>query len=282
MSEWPTKDVRGVTLKADPAREPIFEVVDTDAEMEEYDDFSDVSRRERLHRHMNNECVAMEIAAQAVADYPEAPWGLRMKLARQAADESRHVAVLYRRLKELDGRKGEFPVANFEWGVTMMVDDLPGRLAIENRTFEAGLIDILGQLRTKWRKEGDDRTADSLEGILADEITHVRFANRWIKRLTEEDPRVLLNVAKAIYFLRQVSERLDPKEGEVNRVGMVFSEERVQAPAVDVHGRLEAGFTEDEVLVVLEQAGFRSILPSGDRQKLETLKAAAREREAES
>jgi len=63
-----TKDVRGVTLAADPAREPCFDVVHTDAEMVEYHDFSDESRRERLHRHMNNECVAMEIAAQSVAD----------------------------------------------------------------------------------------------------------------------------------------------------------------------------------------------------------------------
>lgn len=266
-----TKSVRGVTLRADPAREECFDVVHTDAEMVEYDDFSDVSRKERLHRHMNNECVALEIAAQSVADFPEAPWDLRMKLARQAADESRHVEVLYRRLKELGGRKGEFPIANFEWGVTLMVDDLPGRLAIENRTFEAGLIDILGTLRTKWRKAGDHRTADSLEGILADEITHVRFANRWIRRLTEENPRVLLDVAKAIYFLREVSAALDPKEGETNVVGTVFTEERVQAPAVDIHGRIEAGFTEDEVYEVLKQAGFRSILPSGDRQKLSKL-----------
>lgn len=271
--KWKTKNVRGVTLAADPAREPCFEVVNTDAEMEEYSDFSDVSRRERLHRHMNNECVAMEIAAQSCADFPDAPWDLRMKLARQAADESRHVAVLYRRIKELGGHKGEFPVANFEWGVTLMVDDLPGRLAIENRTFEAGLIDILGTLRTKWREAGDERTADSLEGILADEITHVRFANRWIRKLTEEDPRVLLDVAKAIYFLRQVNEVMDPKVGETNAVGMVFDAERVQAPAVDVHGRIEAGFTEDEVYEVLLQAGFRSILPSGDRQRLTTLAA---------
>lgn len=266
-----TKSVRGVTLRSDPAREECFDVVNTDAEMQEYDDFSDISRRERLHRHMNNECVALEIAAQSLADFPEAPWPLRMKMARQAADEARHVAVLHRRLIELDGRKGEFPVANFEWAVTLMVDDLPGRLAIENRTFEAGLIDILGTLRTKWREAGDHRTADSLEGILADEITHVRFANRWIRRLTEANPRVLLDVARAIYFLRQVNEALDPQVGETSASGMVFTEERVQAPAVDIHARLEAGFTEEEVYEVLEQAGFRSILPSGDRQRLSKL-----------
>jgi uncharacterized ferritin-like protein (DUF455 family) len=254
--------VRGVTLHGEPAREACFNVVSSDAEMAEWPDFSDQSRRERLHRHMNNECVAMEIASQAVADFTDAPWDLRMAIARQAADEARHVAILYRRLTELGGTKGEFPVANYEWGVTGMIDNLPGRLAIENRTFEAGLIDILGHLKTTWRAAGDDRTADALEAILADEITHVRFANRWIRRLTEQQPGVLLLVAQAIRFLRAVNSALAPEVGELNAVGLPITAEKLQPPAVDVAGRLEAGFTEEEVLEILKQAGFRSILPA--------------------
>lgn len=257
-----TKTVRGVTLHGDPVREPCFRVVGTDAEMVEWPDFSEDSRRERLHRHMNNECVAMEIASQALVDFTDAPWDLRMSLARQAADESRHVNILYTRLRELGGRKGEFPVSNFEWNVCGMVDNLPGRLAIENRTFEAGLIDILGQLRNTWRAAGDDRTADALEAILADEITHVRFANRWIKRLTEQQPRVLLQVASAIRYLRAVNAALAALPGEVNAAGVTITEKKLEAPAVYVDGRLEAGFTQEEVLEVLKQAGFRSILPS--------------------
>jgi len=256
-----TKTVRGVTLHGEPAREDCFHVVSTDAEMADWPDFSDQSRRERLHRHMNNECVALEIASQAVVDFPDAPWDLRMAIARQAADESRHVAILFRRLKELGGVKGEFPVSNFEWSVTGMIDNLPGRLAIENRTFEAGLIDILGHLKTTWRAAGDDRTADAIEAILADEITHVRFANRWIRRLTEQNPGILLQVAQSIRFLRGVTSALLPQPGEPNAVGVAYDQAKQQAPAVNVDGRLEAGFTEEEVLEVLKQAGFRSILP---------------------
>jgi uncharacterized ferritin-like protein (DUF455 family) len=257
-----TKVVRGVTLHADPAREACFNVVSTDAEMVDWPGFSDESRRERLHRHMNNECTAMEIASQAVADFPDTPWDLRMCIARQAADESRHVEILYRRLLELGGRKGEFPVSNYEWNVTGMIDNLPGRLAIENRTFEAGLIDILGQLKTTWREAGDGQTADALEAILADEITHVRFANRWIKKLTEIEPRILLKVAQAIRFLRAANKALAPTVGEQNAAGVAVTPEKLLPPAVDVNGRLEAGFTEEEVLEVLRQAGFRSIIPA--------------------
>jgi uncharacterized ferritin-like protein (DUF455 family) len=257
----PTKRVRGVVLRDDPAREPCFAVVHTDAEMHEWPDMSEIARKERLHRHMNNETGALEIAASCLVDFPETPWDLRMQIARQCADEARHARVLYRRLAELGGRKGEFPVCNYEWAVTGMLDNLPGRLAVENRTFEAGLIDLLGTLRNRWRAEGDYTTAEVLEGILADEITHVRYANRWIKRLTEEDPRVLLKVAMAVRYLARINTELAPRVGETNAVGITFTATKQLAPAVDVAGRLEAGFTQDEVYEVLRQAGFRSILP---------------------
>jgi uncharacterized ferritin-like protein (DUF455 family) len=255
------KLVRGVELHADPAREARFTVVNLDEEMVDWPDMSEQSRRERLHRHMNNECVAMEIAAQALVEFPDAPWELRLAMARQATDEARHVAVLRQRFLELGGTIGEFPVSNYEWTVTGMLDNLPGRLAVQNRTFEAGLIDLLGSLRNKWRAQGDHHTAELLEGILADEITHVRYANRWIKRLTVEQPRVLLQVARAVRYLRAVNTALAPREGDVNASGVARDATRQDAPAVFVEGRLEAEFTPEEVAEVLNQAGFRQIVP---------------------
>ena len=179
IADWPVKDVRGVTLAADPARDACFRIAHTDVEMQDWPGTSAESQRERLHRHMNNGLGAVEIAAQCLVDFPDTPWDLKMQLARQASDESRHAAVLYRRLRELGGYKGEFHIANFEWGVTTLIDSLPGRLAVQNRTFEAGLIDLLGSLRTLWLEAGDQYTASILDGIPADEIVHVRFANRW-------------------------------------------------------------------------------------------------------
>ena len=100
-----TRTVGGVTLCDGPEREACFTCVDHDRDMVEWPDMSELSRRERLHRHMNNECGAIEIAVQCLVDFPDAPWDLRMRLARQAADEARHTAVLYRRLREsLDQR----------------------------------------------------------------------------------------------------------------------------------------------------------------------------------
>jgi uncharacterized ferritin-like protein (DUF455 family) len=255
------KVVRGVTLREDPAREDCFDVVHHDTEMKNWPGVDGEAGREKLHRHMNNETGAIEIAAQCLADFPDAPWDLRMRLARQCADESRHSEVLLRRLRQMGGGKGEFPVANFEWGVTLMVDNLPGRLAIQNRTFEAGLIDILGTLRKVWRQSGDDTTADVLDGILADEITHVRFANQWIRRMTEENPVVLLQVAKAVRFLGDANAAMQVDEETVDAAGTKIQDGKLKVE-IDVEGRLEADFTEEEVMQVLKRAGFQSILPN--------------------
>ncbi len=257
-----TKTVRGVTLAADPAREPCFAVVHTDAEMVDWPGMSPEARREKLHRHMNNEIGALEIASRCLTDFPDAPWQLRLQLARQASDEARHARALYQRLLEIGGRKGEFPVANFEWGVTTLIGNLAGRLAVQNRTFEAGLIDLLGVLKTAWRGAGDDRTAEILDSILADEINHVRFANQWIREMARGNPATLMQVARAVRFLDETIASLAPAVGDTNAVGEVVTRERVLPPAVNVVDRLAADFTEAEVHAVLRQAGFRSLLPS--------------------
>ena len=118
-----------VQENSEPARDACFKVVRRDTELHEYEGSDDVARRELIHRHMSNEITSLAIAAQCLIDFPETPWPLRMELARQCWDESRHIAVLHRRLQELGGYKGEFPISAFEWCVTCAIDNLPGRLA---------------------------------------------------------------------------------------------------------------------------------------------------------
>jgi Protein of unknown function (DUF455) len=249
-------------LREPPARDECLKVVSRDADMHEFGDFSDVARREALHRHMTNEMTSVDMAAACVAEFPDAPWGLRMELARQAWDEARHVRVLHRRVKELGGFKGEFPVSTLEWDITCAVDNLVGRITIQNRTLEAGAMDVIGGLSLNYRKVGDDRTADMLDAINVDEIQHVRFANRWIKKLAQSDPRILMKMAAAIRFLTDANSKFQIKEGgEVNAVGVQLSSPENRIPAVNVDLRQAAEFSEDEIHEILRQAGFRSLVP---------------------
>ncbi|MGH6628660.1 MAG: DUF455 family protein [Burkholderiales bacterium] len=254
------KVVRGVILRRDPARETCFTVVQLHKDLHDYEDMSEVSRRQRLHRHMHNEMQTMEIAAQGLADFADAPWDLRLQLARQCWDESRHARILYRRLRELGGRKGEFPVMNYEWGVTQLLDSMPARLAVQNRTFEGGEMDLLRQQERMWRQAGDLETAALMDTLLADEVEHVRFANRWLKRMAQENPRTLLQVATGVQRLRQVTAGLAPHPGEINAVGVnltAFTHNDVMA---NVEDRRLAEFTEQEIAELLRQEGFGSLV----------------------
>jgi uncharacterized ferritin-like protein (DUF455 family) len=210
---------------------------------------------------MHNEMQNLEIASQFLCDFPDAPWELRLHVARQCWDETRHTRLIERQLLENGGRKGEFPVMNFEWGVVGMVDSAAGRLAVQNRTFEAGEMDLLRELVSKWKEAGDDATAAVMDGILADEVQHVRFANQWLKRMARENPRILLQVASAIRFMKHVTQSLMPKEGETNAVGVDMTTYKHMEVFANVEDRRLAEFTEDEIGEIIRQEGLGSIIP---------------------
>lgn len=251
-------DVNGIRLCTDPARESCFKVVWKGSEMAQFEDeLSPPAMREKLHRHMNNEIGSMEIASQTLADFPDAPWELRMQLARQVYDESRHVEGLYRRLRELGGYKGEFPIANFEWQVVNTRETIAERLAIENRTLEAGQMDLLGTLCNLWRAAGDERTATLLDAILVDEVSHVRYANRWIKKLAKEDGKVVLRIAMAMHFYGQACKAAF---GEKARTVQRTDGKKHTPITVNITDRREAEFSENEISAILMQYRMGSLV----------------------
>jgi uncharacterized ferritin-like protein (DUF455 family) len=254
------KTVRGATMRRDPAREPCFTVVQLHKDLHDYEGMSDVSRRQRLHRHMHNEMQTLEIVAQSLADFPDAPWELRLEMARQCWDETRHSAILYRRLQELGGRKGDFPIMNYEWGVTQMLDSLPARLAVQNRTFEGGEMDLLRQQHDMWSGADDAYTAALMDALLADEVQHVRYANRWLKRMARENPRILLQVAVGVQLLRKVTAALAPAPGEVNAVGVNLTAFVHNDVMANIDDRRLAEFTEEEIAELLRQEGLGSVV----------------------
>ena len=262
-----TTVIRGIPVRKGPAREACFRVVEentalearADPAVEPGKDMCDANRRNKLHTHMHNEMQSIEIAAQCLVDFPEAAWELRMELARQCWDESRHARLLYRRLRELGGRKVEFPVMHFEWSITCLQDSLAARLAIQNRTFEGGEIDILKVDAQMWRDGGDAVTADLIEGILSDELHHVRFANRWLKRLAKENPANLLKVVKGLAFMKRVLTAYSPVGPELNSAEARIQQTAMKSPT-NVEDRRLAEFSEQEIADLLRRDGFGELV----------------------
>lgn len=222
----------GVVLRASPAREPCFRVVEDQAQMAKFREGTIEHRREFLHGDVNEEVQSLEIAAQSLVDFPDAPWDIRLQLARQCSDEVRHARAFLQRLIELGGHKGEFPIINQEWGVVCMFDSLAGRLAVQNRLFEGGSLDVLKQGVEVMTELGDRATAEIMDAVAADEVQHVRFANGWFERLRKEDPRSLLKAISAMDSLRVWSLALTPPDMKMEH----------DIP-VNVEDRRDAGFT---------------------------------------
>lgn len=219
----------GVRLRASPAREPCFRVVTDQAHMAKFPEGSPEHRREILHGDVNEEVQSLEIAAQSLVDFPDAPWDIRLHLARQCWDETRHARAFLRRLLELDGRKGEFPIINQEWGGVCMFDSLVGRLAVQNRLFEGGSLDVFREAAVVWGEWGDHVTAEIMDTVVADEIQHVRFANDWLERLKTEEPRALLKAIAAMSAARAWKAALTPPGVKMEHVIPVNAEDRRDA-----------------------------------------------------
>lgn len=244
---------------ADPARDPRFVVRARWIECDNLPGDHPLHLLQFFHRQMNEEIDSLEASAQNLADFPEAPWELRLALARQCADETRHACAYRGQVERRGGRIGQFPVLNFQYRIITARDDLISRLVIQNRSFEAGGLDAIAYGITEARKCRDDELAEFYEAQLADEIAHVRFANTWIRRALKEDPRTILRMGEALTAAAEAFRIVMGREGT----------DGVEYPAA-TQARLEAGFTGAEVQLAAELAlAARAVRPKTSSDDLQ-------------
>jgi uncharacterized ferritin-like protein (DUF455 family) len=219
-----------------PARDSRFTVVDQWVDCKNFPEGDPNRDIEFLHRQMNEETNGMENAARNLADFPDAEWEIRMQLARQCSDEARHVLMFQSLFEERGGKTGQYPVMNFQFRIITKIDNLAGRLAVQNRTFEAEGVDAVEPAIEEARKKGDEKLAELFDAQLADEICHVRFANDYISQTSAKDPRSVMRVGRALSYAGEAFSQIMPKE---SIEGVKYS--------VNRQGRLEAGFRPEEV-----------------------------------
>jgi uncharacterized ferritin-like protein (DUF455 family) len=238
-----------------PARDTRFNVKETWGECTNLPEEHPEKKVEFFHRQMNEELNVLENAARSLADFPAVEWDLRMSLARQCSDEARHV-LIYRRLFEERGvRVGQYPVMNFQYRILDRIDNLIGRLVVQNRTFEADGLDAATYGIEEARQDGDTALANVLEAQQADEVFHIRFANEWIRKQITQTPRLALQMATALTNGSRAFKQVFANGGlNVTKYGVAES------------ARLEAGFVPGEVAVAVSQSAARraAILASNE------------------
>lgn len=210
-----------------PAREPELRLVEPGT-------YSPSSFAMFVHSTIFNiEICATEICARIIIEHREAPWKLKVDMARQVYDEVKHAEALLGRLRELGGTIGEFPIDLRVWKAFRAGESLAEQLILQQRIGEGGGLDGGDIIRSNRAHAGDERTARLFEYINADEINHVRNGNRWIRHLLHHDEASLAELErKATGKLMAIGGRRPPLRPWVT-------------------GRRLAGFTEQDIQISL-------------------------------
>lgn len=236
MPASPAASLDSRLLASGPARDPRFDVKERWQECCNLPAGHPEKQIEFLHRQMNEEVDGMECAARLLTDFPEADWELQMCIARQCYDEARHVEMFRRAYEQRGGRLGRYPVLNFQYRIITRLQDLHARLAVQNRTFETEGVDAVDhEIRSSRARQSDDLER-MFDAQLADEITHVRFANEFIAKSVAHDPSIVMRIGKAL--------------DEASRAFLeIMGQHAIDGASYPVsrQGRLEAGFTAAEV-----------------------------------
>ena len=138
-----------------------------------------------LHSFANHELLAIEMMASAILIYPHVTdEDVRFKkgIVTALKDEQKHLNLYIKRMNELGYEFGDFPLNDFFWRQMENLKTAPQYTAMMALTFEAANLDFAQYYANVFRFHGDTATAEILEIVLEDEISHVAFGSHWMKK----------------------------------------------------------------------------------------------------
>lgn len=211
-----------------PARDDRFPALEPGKKMPKAKPLASPEGRVRLLHIalINLEIPAIEVCGRMIAEFPDAPWEMRLDLAAQMWDEARHAVLCADRLQELGGRLGQFPYHHRVWEHSIAGPTLAERFITTQRIHEGNGIDQTLLAREALAEVGDLASSQIMDYILADEVMHVRSGLTWTERIIPEPEE-----RKAV--LRLVEERLGTQA--------------TGGPPLNREGRRRAGFSEVEL-----------------------------------
>ena len=232
--------------------------------------------RENLHR-IANEVQAVETCARLIWDgEPRGlPWQFTVDIARQLWDEVRHVEISQKRLEQLGGYLGMYPVmtANYNFRCQLPIELRIADLMLSGETH--GLNNQM-HMRERCRKAGDVQTRRLHDYMQADEVQHVQFGRRWAVHLARQQLGQDAPDAEVRALLRQWVQEAKEARIAYTKTGNAFANEGESALArgdtpekkqeaakpVDIRTLRLAGLTEEEIQEMVQKAGGAVLEPA--------------------
>jgi uncharacterized ferritin-like protein (DUF455 family) len=142
-----------------------------------------------MHGIFVGEIQALEGAGRTCYDFDDetAPFQLKLDMARQCWDESRHCEISVKLGDHMGAEIGEYTESTFLFAAACNPDPVL-RLCGVNRALEGLAIDVFNSMKDFGHESGDPILEFCEDWMLADEVTHVKMGSDWLRRLTENDP----------------------------------------------------------------------------------------------
>ena len=193
--------------------------------------------RSLMHGIFMGEIQALEGAGRTCWDFDadEAPFALKLDMARQCWDEARHVEISVKLTEWMGTDIGEFAESKFLYQAACAPDPVM-RLTGVNRGLEGLAIDVFNTMKEFGEVAGDPVLTFCEDWMLADEVTHVKMGSDWLRRLTENDPE---RRERALEFQRTVDKMFSLGGGRNSSKDSPITLAR--------KFRQLAGFTDDEI-----------------------------------
>jgi len=159
-----------------------------------------------MHGIFVGEIQALEGAGRTCWDFEvgksdeEVPFELKLDMARQCWDESRHCEISVKLSDWMGTEIGEFAESPFLFQAACNPDPVL-RLTGVNRGLEGLAIDVFTTMKELGEKTGDPVLEFCEDWMLADEVTHVKMGSDWLRKITVDDPD---RRARALEFQRIV------------------------------------------------------------------------------
>ena len=143
-----------------------------------------------LHALAHIELNAIDLAWDIIARFSPLQEGDEFTLPNDfyldwlkvADDEAKHFLLLETRLNDFYATYGDLPAHDGLWeSAEKTAHDLPARLAVVPMVLEARGLDVTPGMIKNMRNQNDDVTANLLQVIHDDEITHVYAGTKWFK-----------------------------------------------------------------------------------------------------
>jgi uncharacterized ferritin-like protein (DUF455 family) len=197
--------------------------------------------RSLMHGIFMGEIQALEGAGRTCFDFEtgpgedEAPFQLKLDMARQCWDESRHVEISIKLNHWMGTDIGEFSENTFLYEAACNPDPVM-RLTGVNRALEGLAIDVFNTMKAFGETSGDPVMEFCEDWMLADEVTHVKMGSDWLRKLTEKNPE---RRQRALEFQRVVDKLFS--------LGGLRSDKDESPIKLARRFRELAGFTQEEI-----------------------------------